>query len=110
MDFDKIVLNFPEIITLKKSKLYAVDKSRCLRLLRLGLVCELKEQKSNGCMPTGTGVCKISDKGIDYLLYRKDLNRTRFTIPIIVSVITTILLNGAIWLISNTLHTILELI
>lgn len=110
MEFSQIVLTIREKHTLKISAIRPVEKSRCERLLRLKLVHELKEQSSPGGMPTGTGMCEISEIGIDYLLYRKDLNRTRFTIPIIVSVITTLLLNGIIWLLPHLLQLIQLLI
>ena len=103
MDFDKIVLNMREKQILKLTVKTPVEKSKCDRLLRLKLVHEIKEQLSPGGMPTGTGMCRISENGIDYLLYRKDLNRTRFTIPIIVSLITTVLLNAGIKLLPRLL-------
>ena len=104
MEFSQIVLTIREKHTLKLSSKRPVEISRCVRLLRLKLVREIKEQSSPGGMPSGTGMCEISENGIDYLLYRKDLNRTRFTIPIIVSVITTLLLNGIIWLLPRLLN------
>lgn len=110
MEFGQIVLNIREKHTLKLSARHPVKKSRCERLLRLRLVHEIKEQLSPGGMPTGTGMCEISESGIDYLLYRKDLNRTRFTMPIIVSIITTLLLNGIIWLLPRLLQLIQLLI
>ena len=110
MEFSQIVLTIREKHELKLSSKQSIKKSRCKRLLRLKLVYEIMEQSSPGEMPTGTGMCKISEKGIDYLLYRKDLNRTRFTIPIIVSVITTLLLNGAMWLLPRMLQLIQLLI
>ena len=110
MEFSQIVLTIREKRVLKLSSRLPIEKSRCERLLRLKLVHEIKEQLSPGGMPTGTVMCEISNIGIDYLLYRKDLNRTRFTIPIIVSVITTLLLNGIIWLLPRLLQLIQLLI
>lgn len=110
MEFSQIVLTIREKHALKLSSKHPVKKSRCERLLRLKLVHEINKQLSPGGMPTGTGMCEISESGIDYLLYRKDLNRTRFTVPIIVSVITTLLLNGIIWLLPRMLQLIQLLI
>lgn len=106
MDFDKIALTLCEAHTLKLSSKKLVKKSKCNRLLRLKLVCEIKEQPIPGGMPIGIGLCKISEKGIDYLLYRKDFNRTRFTLPIIVSIITTIIMNVGLWLLPRLLRLI----
>lgn len=110
MEFSQIVLNFREKHILKLSSKHPVEKCKCERLLRLKLVYEIKEQSSPGWKPTGTGMCEISENGIDYLLYRKDLNRSRFTIPIIVSIITTLLLNGIIWSLPRLLSLLQQLI
>lgn len=110
MDFSQIVLNVKENRILKLSAKNPVETSKCKRLLRLNLVYEIKEQKSPGGKPVGTGMCKISKTGIDYLMYRKDLNRSRFIIPIIVSITTSILINGIIWLLPHMLHWIQQLL
>lgn len=68
MDFDKIVLTFSEILTLRKSKLFPVDKSHCARLLRFGLVCELKEQSlSEVCQPEQA--CVRFPKAVSIIFY-----------------------------------------
>lgn len=103
MDFDKIVLTFSELMFLRKSRKKQIQISKCKRLLRLRLVYELKSCVP-GNMPVGTGYCKITNFGKDYLLYRKDLNRTRFLIPIFVSIITTAIINAGIWLLPRLLH------
>lgn len=92
MDFKNIVLTFSEKRILKWSRHHLVKVKYCKRLLRLKLVTETKTG-TPGNMPVGTGLCKISDLGIDYLLHSKDLNRTRFTIPIIVSIIANIVIS-----------------
>ena len=91
MDIDKIVLTLPEKRILKKSINHSVEKGKCKRLLRFGLVAE-EMNFSPGSKPCGTGKCKISPFGIDYLRFRKDFNRTRFTIPIVVSFLTNLAL------------------
>ena len=91
MDIDKIALTFPEKHILKKSIKHEIEKDKCERLLRFGLVTE-EMRISPGNKPCGTGKCKISPLGIDYLRFRKDFNRTRFSIPIVVSLLTNLAL------------------
>lgn len=110
MEFDKIVLPFKEYKILCQSQKQDIPKDKCERLLRLHLVFEIKKQLIPGGMLVGTGLCRISNTGIDYILYRKDLWRARFTVPIVVSVLTTLLLNGAIWLLPRLLRMIQMLI
>ena len=110
MEFGHIVLTIHEKHALKLSATRPIEKSRCERLLRLKLVHEIQEQLSPGGMPVGTGMCEISEIGADYLLYWKDLNRSRFTIPIVTSIITTLLLDGVIWLLPRMLQLIQLLI
>lgn len=105
MEFDKIVLTFSERSVLKKSRYCEVDVSSCGRLLRHGLVYE-GMVSSGGGLPIGTGKCRITPLGVDYLLYRKDLASHRFVIPIIVSVIT----NLVIFVIKSAWPLLLELI
>lgn len=110
MDFDKIVLTFKERRILRQSQKQDIPVDKCKRLLRLRLVHESRKQSSPYGMPVGTGLCRISNMGRDYILYRKDLWRARFTIPIVVSVLTTLLLNGIIWLLPRMLRMIQGLI
>lgn len=110
MEFDKIVLTLKEYRLLRLSQKKDIEKNKCDRLIRLKLVAENKVQLHPGGMPSGTGFCRASNLGIDYIMYRKDLWRARFAVPIIVSVITTLLLNGAIWLLPRLWHTIQWLI
>lgn len=91
MEIDKMVLTFPEKRILKKSIKHAIEKDKCERLLRFGLVAE-EMSISPGSKPCGNGKCKISPLGIDYLQFRKDFNRTRFSIPIVVSLLTNLAL------------------
>lgn len=92
MDFDKIVLTLHEKQILKLSSKKAISSKQCERLLRLQLVYEITEQASPGSMPRKTGMCQITNLGTDYLLYRKEINRTQFVIPIIVTILTNIAL------------------
>lgn len=110
MEFDNIVLTFKEYRLLRLSQKKDIEKDKCGRLIRLKLVTENKVQLHPGGMPSGTGFCRASNFGIDYIMYRKDLWRARFTVPILVSVITTLLLNGAIWLLPRLWRTIQGLI
>lgn len=91
MDFSQIALSRQEKAILKKSSQIDVLEKDCQILLTLKLVDKVYKQERPGGMPRSTGWCHINDNGILYLRYRKDVNRTRYTIPIIVSAITAII-------------------
>lgn len=110
MNFQEIILSHSETRLLKSSIRHTIPADKCKRLLRLGLVCETTLQTERGGIPRKTGLCIISDLGVDYLSFRKDLNRTRFVIPIIVSVITTAIINAGIYWLPKLLSLIQELI
>lgn len=99
MDFSQIVLSHKEMRILKHALQANILSKDCERLIRLNLVEQILHQNSPGAMPILTGWCHINDNGISYLLYRKDLNRTRYTIPIAVSVITTAIINVGVYLV-----------
>lgn len=102
MDFSQIVLNHSEKLTLKKSVKQPVPENQCSRLLNLNFVDPEYVQKP-GNMPTHTGFCRINNNGKAYLLYRRDVNLTRYFIPIVVSLTTTLLLNGTVMLLPHLL-------
>ena len=97
MDFSQIVLNHHEKKLLKQSSKYPVPENQCFRLLDLGFV-DREYSQAPGSMPVSIGLCRINNTGKAYLLYRKDINRTRYFVPIVVSIATTLLLNGIIQL------------
>ncbi len=96
MDFPSIALSKEEIKSLEKSKTNSIPVSECERLLRLKLVYE-EQDGLPGYAPYGLGICRITEFGIDYLAYRKqhykDMWLQNAKIPIVVSAITTLMLN-----------------
>lgn len=106
MDFSDISLSRREIKLLKRSQKRPIDKTNCQRLLRLKMVNEVQKQITLGDKPVGTGMCQISDHGIDYLAYYKSKKNfftleyflTQLLIPLIVgivsAVITALILNS----------------
>ncbi len=109
MDFEKIILSHSEKRFLRRSKNHSVPVSKCRRLLQFGLVYE-PQTASPGELPIGTGFCRISDTGINYLMYWKDRWLSRFVIPIIVSIITTISTNIILALLTSSIPPLLQLI
>lgn len=97
MDYSFIALTKAETRILKKSAKQSVPAEKCKRLLRLKLVYE-EEDHVPGYMPVGLGICKISETGIDFLTYRKQLRKDMWfenaTIPAVVSIITNLLIYG----------------
>lgn len=99
MDFSLIALSRRELRLLKISKKHPIEKNKAKRLLRFKLVEEHRIQKTPGGMPSGTGLCIISNYGIDYLAYRKEQARfftleyffTHILIPVAVGIISAVL-------------------
>ena len=103
MDFSHIALSRQEMKLLRMSKRTAIEYSD--RLFRLHFIEELCSH-TPGNKPVGTGKYVISPSGIDYLMYRRDLNRTRVFIPIAISLIT----NLVIFLIRDCMPLLLSLL
>lgn len=89
MDFSHIALSRQEKKLLRMSKCTTIEYSD--RLFRLHFIEEICSH-TPGNKPVGTGKYVISPSGIDYLMYRRDLNRTRVFIPIAVSLITNLVI------------------
>ena len=89
MDFSHIALTRQETKLLRLSRNHTIEYNS--RLLRLRFIEELSTHVP-GNKPVGTGEYVISNLGNDYLMYRRDLNRTRVIIPIAVSLITNLVL------------------
>ena len=87
MNFESISLSHEELRLLRKSKKASIPKQSCLRLLRLKLVFEERTQSMPGGMPVGTGRCRISDFGVDYLAYHWYQTKKNYFIPVVVSAI-----------------------
>lgn len=70
MDFDKIETTGSDLTLLKALRNEPIQKGEnCTRLIRLKLAIEQLEQRTPGCMPTGSGAVDITELGLDYLLY-----------------------------------------
>lgn len=95
MDFSQIVLSGGEKKILRESRSTKVKLDDNHPLVRHGFVNEVTSHNPGG-FPTGTGFYRISHRGEDYIKYRRDLLRARFWLPVSVSIITTLLLNGII--------------
>lgn len=99
MDFSVIALSKHELRLLKHSKKHPIDVNSAKRLLRLKLVAEICVQKVKGEMLVGTGVCRISNLGIDYLAYYHKNSRfftleyfcTHILIPLIVGITSAVI-------------------
>lgn len=101
MEISYIALTRTETKLLRKSVKVPIPKDKCRRLIRLNLVDEITEC-NNGDMPKGTGLCRITDAGTDFLAYRKqfkkDILLENAWIPVVVSIITNLLTDGIQWL------------
>lgn len=93
MDFDQIALTRAELAALKKSSKGAAPVSQCERLLRFKLV-EEEYKHVPGYQGKPLGVCRITDKGRDYLIsYRRSLHMLWLKsvwIPVIAAFLTSI--------------------
>lgn len=68
MDFDQIVLTDFEMSVLKDSKTKSVPIAQCERLLRNKFV-EEERKHIPGLMPLRLKTCRITQRGMDYLLW-----------------------------------------
>lgn len=84
---DKIHLSLLDVFLLKTSKIIKIKNRK--RLSKHGLILPVYKTDSLSEKPKWY---KISDRGIDYLLYRKEQMRKYVSIPIIVSVLTNLIL------------------
>lgn len=84
---DKIHLSMFDVFVLKTSKLIKIKNRK--RLSKHGLILPIYKTDSLSEKPKWY---KISDRGIDYLLYRKEQIRKYVSIPIIVSLLTNLIL------------------
>lgn len=84
---DKIHLSMFDVFVLKTSKFKKIKNRK--RLSKHGLILPIYETDSLSEKPKWY---KISDRGIDYLLYRKEQIRKYVSIPIIVSLLTNLIL------------------
>lgn len=84
---DKIHLSLLDVFLLKTSKIIKIKNRK--RLSKHGLIIPAYKTDSLSEKPKWY---KISEKGIDYLLYRKEQMRKYVSIPIIVSVLTNLIL------------------
>lgn len=84
---DKIHLSLFDVFMLKTSKMIKIKNRK--RLSKYGLIIPAYKTDSLSEKPKWY---KISEKGIDYLLYRKEQMRKYVSIPIIVSVLTNLIL------------------
>lgn len=90
---DKIHLSLLDVLLLKTSKVIKIKNRK--RLSKHGLILPLYKTDSLSEKPKWY---KISDRGIDYLLYRKDKFVNALFTPITVSILTNLLLDGIKWL------------
>lgn len=101
MEISYIALTRTETKILEKSAKVPIPKNSCTRLLRLDLVDEIMEY-SHGDMPIETGMCEITDKGTDFLAYRKQFKKDVLLenawIPVVVSILTNLSTDGIQWL------------
>lgn len=84
---DKIHLSLLDVFLLKTSKIIKIKNMK--RLSKHGLIIPAYKTDSLSEKPKWY---KISEKGIDYLLYRKEQMRKYVSIPIIVSLLTNLIL------------------
>ena len=84
---DKIHLSLLDVFLLKTSKIIKIKNRK--RLSKHGLIIPAYKTDSLSEKPKWY---KISEKGIDYLLYRKEQMRKYVSIPIIVSLLTNLIL------------------
>ena len=89
MNFNKIRLSWFEMLVLRLSVFSRVPDRLCRRLLRLGLVDEIRSLPSPGAMPVPTGFSRISHKGEDYLAYSRSESK-RYWIPVLISLVSLI--------------------
>lgn len=96
MEISYIALTRTETKLLRKSVKVPIPKDKCRRLIRLNLVNEITEC-NNGDMPKGTELCMITNKGTDFLLFRKQLQKDMWMenawIPATISAATSLLVN-----------------
>ena len=85
---DKIHLSLIDAFLLKTSKIIKIKKRK--RLSKHGLILPVYKTDPLSENPKWY---KISDRGIDYLLYRSEKFVSSVLVPIIVSIITTIIIN-----------------
>lgn len=83
---DKIHLSLIDVFLLKTSKIIKIRNRK--RLSKHGLILPVYKTDSLSEKPNWY---KISDKGIDYLLYRSEKFVSSVLVPIIVSIITTLI-------------------
>lgn len=93
---DKIHLSLFDVFLLKTSKIIKIKNRK--RLSKHGLIIPVYKTDSLSENPKW---CKISDKGIDYLLYRKDHFIDSLFTPITVSILTTLVLDVLKWLLQQ---------
>lgn len=84
MDYKKLRLSWRERLILRLSRRHQIPVRFCGRLLRHGLVKELRYQPSPGSMPVGTGYAIITPDGEDYLCYARS-DGARFWFPVLIS-------------------------
>ena len=94
MEFSDVVLNRSEFRILKRSAVKPVRIDLSSRLVRLSLIDPVRETRIPGGMPVPTGYGRISDRGVDYIAYRRDKFRERYAAPILVSIAVSLLTNG----------------
>lgn len=93
---DKIHLSLIDVFLLKTSKIIKIRNRK--RLSKHGLILPVYKTDSLSEKPKWY---KISDKGIDYLLYRKDHFIDSLFTPITVSILTNLVLDGIEWLLQQ---------
>lgn len=93
---DKIHLSLLDVFLLKTSKLIKIKNRK--RLSKHGLILPIYKTDSPSEVPKWY---KISERGIDYLLYRKDHFMDSLFTPITVSILTNLVLDGIKWLLEQ---------
>lgn len=93
---DKIHLSFLDVLLLKTSKIIKIRNRK--RLSKYGLILPIYKTDSLSEKPKWY---KISDKGIDYLLYRKDRIFDKIFTPVVVTILTNLVINGIEWLLQQ---------
>ena len=101
MDFDQIALTRSERAALKRSAKKTIPITCCARLLRFHLVEEEYEHKP-GYQGKPLGICRITDKGRDYLLYSRQSRQLLYLksmwLPIGLTLATNLILRLLEWL------------
>lgn len=94
MDYSKIKLTHKELRLLRKSQKSAIPSAGTERLERYHLVSPVRRE-APGYKPVPTGFVKISESGQDYLIYHKSEVKRIYTVPVVVSLATHLIIELA---------------